>query len=114
METLEVARGKSMTSSRTVRMSTVGCEHTVGTTGKSYLMLRALRNTNINLILSSHFDLAVELVQLHNMLVVVNAHARLKLFAKFQARNDGESLLFTGGVYKRKCRLKLHLVADSF
>ena len=103
-----------MASSITVRMSTVGCEHAVRTTGKSYLMLCALRNTNINLILCSHFDLAAELVQLHNMLVVVNAHTRLILFAKFQARNDGESLLFTCGVYKGKCRLKLHLVADSF
>jgi len=82
--------------------------------GNSYLVLCALRNTNINFILSSYFDLAVELVQLHDMLVVVNAHAGLKLFAKFQARKDGESLLFTCGVYKRKCRLKLHLVADSF
>ena len=77
-------------------------------------MLSALCNTHINLILSAHFELAIELVQLHDMLVVVNVHTRLILLAEVDAWYDSERLLLACGVYKRQRRSNFYLVAQSF
>jgi len=101
------------------RTPTLRCEwlppdSTVHSLGSTYLVLSALCNTQIDMILSAHFELAVELVQLHDMLVVVNVHARLILLAELDAWCDSKRLLLAGRVYKRQRRSNFHLVAQSF